>query len=218
MRKCFFILCLALNLAFCKYEMSDEFKPFFSKKNCSLIMDKYFYVNCYDYAFKGTKAIAYEILALNLYKEQLKKRPKFEDDTNIAKKYRSSWSDYKNSGYERGHIAPNASFSYSVYSQRSTFLMSNITPQNSNLNSGVWAKIEKRARQLAKKYKRVEVLNLIIYDKKPKFIKNKIAIPKAYVKVIKTPKFKECYQVSNKELKNQNINKYKKSCNALLNF
>ncbi len=45
------------------------------------------------------------------------------------KKYRTTWSDYKNSGYDRGHTLSNASMRKTTQAQRSTFLMSNITPQ-----------------------------------------------------------------------------------------
>ncbi len=51
--------------------------------------------------------------------------------------------------------------------QRSTFLMSNITPQNPQINQRVWNKIEKRERQVALKLGEIEVLNLVNYDSNP---------------------------------------------------
>ncbi|EIB8583969.1 DNA/RNA non-specific endonuclease, partial [Campylobacter coli] len=123
--------------------------------------------NCYDYNLKGTKAVAYRLEAENLKGEQIKKRPRFEDDTNIPKKYRTTWSDYKNSGYDRGHTLSNASMRKTTQAQRSTFLMSNITPQNPQINQRVWNKIEKRERQVASKLGEIEVLNLVNYDSNP---------------------------------------------------
>ena len=43
-------------------------------------------------------------------------------------------------------------------------------------------------------------------------IKNRIAIPSFYVKIIKTPKFKECYQVPNHEVNDENIKQYQINC------
>ncbi|EHF5894579.1 DNA/RNA non-specific endonuclease [Campylobacter coli] len=132
-----------------QYKPSEDFAKYFTKQSCSQVLDKFYYLNCYDYNLKGTKAVAYRLEAENLKGEQIKKRPRFEDDTNIPKKYRTTWSDYRNSGYDRGHIASNASFRFSKAAQTSVFLMSNITPQNPQINQRVWSKIEKRERQVA---------------------------------------------------------------------
>ncbi|EPE2020536.1 DNA/RNA non-specific endonuclease [Campylobacter jejuni] len=208
-----FLLAISLNIfALEPYKPSADFSSYFNNINCSQILDKFFYLNCYDYKLKGTKAVAYKVEASNLKDKQIKKRPRFEDDTNIPKKYRTTWSDYKNSSYTRGHTAPNASFSFSKAAQNSVFLMSNITPQIAQINNKIWNEIEQRERSLALKFQSIEVLNLILYDKEPQYIKNRIAIPSFYVKIIKTPKFKECYQVPNHEVNDENIKQYQINC------
>ncbi|EOH3956484.1 DNA/RNA non-specific endonuclease, partial [Campylobacter jejuni] len=184
----------------------------FTKQNCSQVLDKFYYLNCYDYDYKGTKAVAYRLEAENLRGKQIKKRPRFEDDTNIPKKYRTTWSDYKHSGYDRGHTLSNASMRKTTQAQRSTFLMSNITPQNPQINQRIWNKIEKRERQLALKLGSLEVLNLINYDNNPQRIKNNIAVPSSYVKILKGDNFKECYQVPNHEVDDESIRIYKVQC------
>ena len=52
--------------------------------------------------------------------------------------------DYTNSGYDRGHMAPNygIALSHGVKAQMKTFLMSNITPQQTALNTGIWRELE----------------------------------------------------------------------------
>ncbi|MFK0406872.1 DNA/RNA non-specific endonuclease [Campylobacter jejuni] len=208
-----FLLTISLNIfALEPYKPSADFSSYFNNINFSQILDKFFYLNCYDYKLKGTKAVAYKVEASNLKDKQIKKRPRFEDDTNIPKKYRTTWSDYKNSGYTRGHTAPNASFSFSKTAQNSVFLMSNITPQNAQINNKIWNEIEQRERNLAFKFQSIEVLNLVLYNKEPQYIKNHIAIPSFYVKIIKTPKFKECYQVPNHEVNDENIKQYQINC------
>ncbi|MBM0636899.1 DNA/RNA non-specific endonuclease [Campylobacter sp. VicNov18] len=198
--------------AFDAYKPSSDFSSYFDLKHCSVVLNKFFYLNCYDYKLKGTKAIAYKLEAKNLQTKQIKKHPRFEEDTNISKKYRSTYNDYKNTPYTRGHVAPNGSFSFSKAAQNSVFLMSNITPQNAQINNKIWNKIEQRERNLALKFKSIEVLNLVLYSKNPKYIKKRIAIPSAYIKIIKTPYFKECYQAPNHEVHNENIKHYKINC------
>ncbi len=90
--------------------------------------------------------------------------------------------------------------------------MSNITPQIAQINNKIWNEIEQRERTLALKFQSIEVLNLVLYDKEPRYIKNRIAIPSFYIKIIKTSKFKECYQVPNHEVNDENIKQYQINC------
>ncbi|ECP8901198.1 DNA/RNA non-specific endonuclease [Campylobacter coli] len=198
-----------------QYKPSEDFAKYFTKQSCSQVLDKFYYLNCYDYNYKGTKAVAYRLEAENLKGEQIKKRPRFEDDTNIPKKYRTTWSDYRNSGYDRGHTLSNASMRKTTQAQRSTFLMSNITPQNPQINQRVWNKIEKRERQVALKLGSLEVLNLVNYVNNPQRIRNQIAIPSSYIKILKGENFKECYQVPNHEVDDEGIKKYKVNCGKI---
>lgn len=52
--------------------------------------------------------------------------------------------DYTNTGYDRGHMAPNAPVArrYGPVAQRSTFLMTNVAPQLPELNQGTWEDLE----------------------------------------------------------------------------
>ena len=54
---------------------------------------------------------------------------------------------YTNTGYDRGHLAPNYGIStrYGDAAQRETFLMSNVMPQKHGLNAGLWKQLELRA-------------------------------------------------------------------------
>ncbi len=67
-----FLLAISLNIfALESYKPSADFSSYFNNINCSQILDKFFYLNCYDYKLKGTKAVAYKVEASNL-KEQSK--------------------------------------------------------------------------------------------------------------------------------------------------
>ncbi len=52
--------------------------------------------------------------------------------------------DYRKSGYDRGHMAPNYLISrlYGREAQQATFLMSNVAPQTKRLNQLLWQRIE----------------------------------------------------------------------------
>ena len=101
-------------------------------------------------------------------------------------KCRSYSKDYSRTGYNRGHLASNASFDYNRKIQKETFLMSNIAPQKPNLNRRYWAKVEKFTRYLTVKYKQVEVVTGVC--KNQEYIKHKVGIPTWWYKIIYIPK------------------------------
>ncbi len=57
--------------------------------------------------------------------------------------------DYKNTGYDRGHLAPAADFKFSAVAMKETFYMSNISPQKPEFNRGIWKKLEEQVRMWA---------------------------------------------------------------------
>lgn len=66
-------------------------------------------------------------------------------------------SDFRNSGYMRGHMCPAADRTSTKAIQKETFLMSNVAPQTTHLNCGHWAELEARTRALAQRYDSVKV-------------------------------------------------------------
>lgn len=68
----------------------------------------------------------------------------FTRDRAVANSARSS--DYKGSGYDRGHMAPNLAIAvrHGAEAQKQTFLLSNICPQRPGLNRGPWFEMEYR--------------------------------------------------------------------------
>lgn len=79
----------------------------------------------------------------NTQGSRLGERPdEFERD------WRSLWpvtpDSYRNSGYDRGHLAPNYAIGkiYGVKAQHQTFRMTNISPQTPALNRKLWQRLE----------------------------------------------------------------------------
>ncbi|WP_436516919.1 DNA/RNA non-specific endonuclease [Ekhidna sp. To15] len=62
---------------------------------------------------------------------------------------RVSHDDYTRSGYDRGHMAPDAAIQaqYGQSALLETYLMSNIAPQHRDLNRGIWQRLESYARK-----------------------------------------------------------------------
>ena len=74
----------------------------------------------------------------------------FEPDPMIEEDYQVSESDYTNSGFDRGHLCPNADRNGNSALQAETFYTTNIALQNGKLNQGEWKYLEEEIRSLVR--------------------------------------------------------------------
>jgi endonuclease G len=96
-------------------------------------------------------------------------------------------SDYRKSGWDRGHLAPAADMKWSPEAMAESFYMSNISPQNNNLNRGVWKQIEEKVRDIAVEYGSVIVVTGPVFTTKKglgSIGKSRVLIPNAFYKVL----------------------------------
>jgi len=59
---------------------------------------------------------------------------------------RATPGDYAKTGYDKGHMVPDADLSWSKQTSLESFLMSNMSPQFPNLNRGAWKQLEAQTR------------------------------------------------------------------------
>ncbi len=78
------------------------------------------------------------------------------EDTDIPSQYRSTPSDHKSNGYDRGHMIASEDRQCSTSANSQTFLLSNIQPQYNKFNgksnnvSYVWLNLEQRLQNMYK--------------------------------------------------------------------
>jgi endonuclease G len=122
-----------------------------------------------------------------------------EDETLEPKDYEGA---PKALSIDRGHQAPLANFKGTPYAFETNYL-SNITPQKSALNQGVWKDLEDKERELTLKYGLVYVLTGPLYEKDigimPKADEPHI-IPSGYWKIIAIPFEKDIKQMDKVEI------------------
>jgi endonuclease G len=93
-------------------------------------------------------------------------------------------SDYRGSGYDRGHLCPSADRTSTVEANAETFVMTNMQPQLHGLNAGPWAQLEAYERQLVLARHEVYVVAGGIFDAAPATIGPGIAVPRASYKIV----------------------------------
>lgn len=76
----------------------------------------------------------------------VKRDDNFQEDTDIPLDYRTTYDNYRGSGYTRGHICASADRWYDTEANRQTFLYSNMQPQLYDFNGGIWANLEMKVR------------------------------------------------------------------------
>ncbi|MEW5317411.1 MAG: hypothetical protein WDW38_008708 [Sanguina aurantia] len=83
----------------------------------------------------------------------------FCEDKDLDPRFRSRLSDYRNSGYDRGHMAPAANHKGSQQEMDETFSLVNVSPQvGKGFNRDYWARFEKYVRDLSRKSGEVYVV------------------------------------------------------------
>lgn len=94
--------------------------------------------------------------------------------------------DYRNSGYDRGHMAPAADMRWSSQAMRESFYLSNICPQNHNLNAGDWKSLEEKCRTWAEQFSRIYITAGPVYE--PGLQKTigpgNVVVPKRFFKAV----------------------------------
>jgi endonuclease G len=109
----------------------------------------------------------------------------FSSDPEVPYENSATTYDYLNSGWDRGHMAPAGDMKWSEQAMKESFYLSNICPQNNNLNSGIWSDLERQVRELARQKGKIYVVCGPIISKQPQTIgKNRVAVPDAFFKAL----------------------------------
>jgi len=120
----------------------------------------------------------------------------FIEDDSIHEFFRAQKSDYKGSGFDRGHMAPAANHRFNQEIMDETFLLSNMAPQvGQGFNRDKWEHLERYVRGLTKIFKNVYVCTGPLYlprlgEDGKNYVKyqvigqNNVAVPTHFFKVI----------------------------------
>src|SRR5690554_4669818 len=112
------------------------------------------------------------------------KRPYFSQDPKVSTES-AHWSNYKNSGYTRGHLLPAGDRVFSKEAYDETFYTSNISPQLAEFNTGIWNSLEMRIRNFVKKNGKVYIITGgVLTDALPTIGNEKVSVPDYFYKVV----------------------------------
>lgn len=132
--------------------------------------------------------VAWKLDATDLI-ERVAQQNKFFPDSMLDDDIAITTEEYKDCGWDRGHMCPRGDNKWHKNAMKECNYMTNICPQNSNLNRGDWKELEEKCRKWAAVEPVYITCGPILYDT-PKYgyigVKHKIRIPDAFFKVILT--------------------------------
>ncbi|MBR5477915.1 MAG: DNA/RNA non-specific endonuclease [Bacteroidaceae bacterium] len=159
--------------------------PQFTKSTKSQVIEHVGYTVSYNEQRRNPNWVAYELTGEEVDGTE-PRGSKFIPDPNVIGRQAVD-DDYKHSGWDRGHLAPAADMKWSEQAMDESFYLSNISPQNGNLNRGVWKSIEELTRDNAHRYGEILVVTGPVFtDKKGLgYIgDNRVLIPNGFYKVL----------------------------------
>ncbi len=142
-----------------------------------------FYWLSYQEAYEQAEWVAYVLLDDHLTNHQ-RKRPFFREDPLLASSS-AAWSNYKGTGYDRGHLCPAGDRRFSGKAYEETFFTSNIAPQDKRFNAGIWNRLEIQVREWCKSHGEVYVITGgVLKDGLPMIGEEDIAVPEMFYKIV----------------------------------
>lgn len=137
----------------------------------------------YNEKHEQAEWVAYELKKSHLSNTNYD-RPYFEVDKSVKTKA-AHWRNYKNSGYDRGHLCPAGDRKYNQFSHDETFLTSNVSPQKHEFNSGIWNRLEQKVRYWAGRNDGVFVVTGGVLEEGLNTIGDEnVSIPNRFYKII----------------------------------
>ncbi|MDB5405363.1 MAG: endonuclease [Rhodospirillales bacterium] len=113
----------------------------------------------------------------------------FAPDPDLPLGRRAEKKDYLHSGFDMGHLAPDADMSWAAAVMRQSFYLSNMTPQVPGLNRQGWERLEETVRVWATDRGAVVVIDGPIFeaDVATTIGPDNVAVPSSFFKVVIDP-------------------------------
>jgi endonuclease G, mitochondrial len=137
----------------------------------------------YSETHEQARWVAYQLTSSEVAGNS-RRKDNFRQDPSVSTGS-AKLSDYRGSGYDRGHLAPAADMKLNSTYMSESFFMSNMSPQNPSFNRGIWKNLEETVRKMAVLSGAVYVVTGPIFSaSKGQLGGSKVTIPSSYYKVI----------------------------------
>lgn len=174
----------------CDQHFFNGLKPV--SKNTEVLCKSRFAVG-YSQKNKTLMWTSSHLTAQSLQSEEVKRKDTFKPDPSIPATSQSQISAYVGTIYDKGHMVSFEDIADSQLAAVESFYMTNIVPQVSANNRGIWKALEYRTRKMTSLKGESYVISGTIFKSPVKTLVDKTPIPTAFFKVIIFPLTKESY-------------------------
>lgn len=158
----------------------------YTPKSDGEVINHTYYTLSYDETHEQAEWVYYE-LTLSDINGTVSRTDDFRPDPHVSTQS-AQLSDYKGSGYDRGHLYPAGSSKESRKAMSESFYMSNMSPQSPGFNRGIWRSLESTVRGwTADKGKLYVVTGPVFRNNLGRIGASNVTIPGYYYKVIYSP-------------------------------
>lgn len=144
---------------------------------------RYAYIAAHDNKAKIPLWVAYLVEPKNAI-GCVPRSDRFISDKTLPPNSRAVPNDYRDSGYDIGHMADAASMSWSSQAEFESFILSNTSPQHPNLNRGIWKLLEIKIRVWAYSGRSMSVYTGGIWDEHSGKIGSGVVVPDKFYKIV----------------------------------
>ncbi len=150
------------------------------------IVKHQYYTLSYSEKDEQAEWVAY-ILSKASIEGSTKRKDEFRTDPDVTTGS-AELSDYKKSGYDRGHLCPAGDMKYCKESMSESFFMSNMSPQVPAFNRVAWRLLEEQFRKWALDADTLFVVTGPVFTEEDgKIGANEVTVPKCYYKIALDP-------------------------------
>ncbi|HEY5123115.1 MAG TPA: DNA/RNA non-specific endonuclease [Ignavibacteria bacterium] len=167
------------------------FLPVFSFGQCDLlptsttyeIVKHSYYTLSYSKRDEQAEWVAY-LLTRSMISGQSERTENFRPDPSVPSGS-AQLSDYRKSGYDKGHLCPAGDMTFSDQAMSETFYLSNMSPQVPAFNRGIWKNLESLVRQWAKEDDSIFVITGgILKESMGSIGADSVTVPSRFYKVV----------------------------------
>lgn len=167
--------------------LSEVGYPIISDTIPNILLKRYCYTVSYNSNTRQPNWVMWQLTDEHVVPKKAGVWNEYREDLELPIEMCSTLEDYASSGYDRGHMCPGGDCNWDDEGRDETFVLSNMCPQNPNLNRGDWKEIEMACRKWAQKYGSIYIICGPIFFKSQEHERigpNRIPVPEAFFKVI----------------------------------
>ena len=160
--------------------------PVASPSSSCILIEHEGFTLLYDTKTMCPRWVAWELTAEETRGKVTRQGVDFKEDESVPKQYQVASWDYNGGQYGRGHMCSAGDMKWSQQAMQDCHYMTNICPQNAELNKVWWEHLERACREWARQDGSVQIVCGPIFSENPKQFgkKHKMAVPKAFYKVV----------------------------------